>query len=173
MTGTSRKPPTHDFSDRAMARASIAALVAGFILTNLMAASWSPGGGWVLGFDPARGLAMLPLILAYVLNPLIMVVGAGIMFIAVFVGWFVMAAYKGDHTTYRAAMIIGARTGAIVVALPAVIILLANLGDLPNTILPLLFFTIMTLVVGALTGLAARAAAGAPTLPIQPAQSPE
>lgn len=173
MTRTTREQPTQDFSDLAMARASVAAVVAGFILTSLLAASWSPSGGWLFGFDPARGLSMLPYILASVLNPPFLIAGFGLMAIALVIGFFVMAAYKGDHTTWRAAMVIGARTAAIVVAIPAVIILLLNLRDLLPALPPLMVFTLLTLIIGALTGLAARAAAGAPTLSAQHVQSPE
>ncbi len=95
--------------------------------------------------------------------------------VMVVIGYLVMAAYKGDHTTYAAALVIGARTAAVGFAILLLFLLPVSGGAILTThtggvfdplaaIAQLLVTGALMLIAGAITGLAARLAAGAPTV---------
>lgn len=169
MSATSEVGPARDFSDVAIWRGSLAAIVVGYLMWVIAAAGWrSISAGW---FD----LQSVLFAMRFALEAPMLVAGVCGMGVAVVIGYFVMAAYKGDHTTRTAAMIIGGRTGAIVFAIVVFFALIANLGavfadvgrfvsGLPSAILQLAIPCALVLAVGAITGLAARIAAGAPTI---------
>jgi hypothetical protein len=180
--------PARDFSDVAIWRGSLVALVVGYALSAIataMSASLVDFGlalsmGADPGWDVGAVFATVQYNLRYALNPLALVTGFCGMCVVLVVGYFVMAAYRGDHTTYVAAAIIGVRTGAIGCALLLLVLLPLSLGSIFGAIGDvsamlahaggLLASFVQALAVGALTGLAARIAAGAPTL--QPANEP-
>ncbi len=163
-----------DFSSAAVWRGSIAAMVAGYFMSSIVLATLA---GSATGFqvDLTQAFYMLPYTLAQLLNPILLMVALLPMVVVLVVGYFVMGAYQGDYTTYRAAAIIGARTAAIILAFPLFLMVLAAAGELvlhglPNiyttlyAILSLLAVCALVLGAGAITGLAARWAAGAPTV---------
>jgi hypothetical protein len=161
MTGTK---PARDFTDLAIWRGGLAAIVVGYLLSMSISAMRYGAAG----FD----VALLANTLRFALEPAPLVMGVTTMGVAVVIGFFVMAAYKGDHTTFRAALVIGARTGAIVFAIAAVLGLLLSLSAITATgmhgfgvlVGPAIVGLLVAIAVGAVTGLAARLAAGAPTV---------
>lgn len=169
MNATSNVGPVRDFSDVAIWRGSLAAIVVGYLLWVISAAMWrGVSVGWL-------DLQSLVFALRYALEAPMLVAGFCGMAVLVVIGYFVMAAYKGDHTTHFAAMIIGARTAAVALGIVIFFALIANLGanfadggafvfGLPTTVLRLATPCALILAAGALTGFAARIAAGAPTV---------
>jgi hypothetical protein len=169
MNATSDVGPARDFSDAAIWRGSLAAIVAGYLLWVLSIAVWSAVNlGW---FD----LQSFLMSLRFSFEAPALVVGVCGLGVAVVIGYFVMAAYKGDHTTYVAAMIIGARTAGVAFAAIFFVMLIANLGSvlvsggaaassLPDFFMQSAAVCAYMLAIGAGAGLAARIAAGAPTI---------
>lgn len=169
--------PTRDFTDVAIWRASLVAIVVGYLLSIILTAAWTSAAAGQ--FDPARLALALPELIGYALNPAAMVAGFCGMAVMLVLGFFVMAAYKGDHTTYPAALIIGARTAGIGFAILFIIGLIVSRGAIVlmgsggafgplSSIVQLALACAMMLAVGALTGVAARVAAGAPKIEVSP-----
>jgi hypothetical protein len=166
MNATSDVGPVRDFSDAAIWRGSLAAIVAGYLLWVLSVALWtSISLGW---FD----LQSLIFAARFAFEAPALIAGVCSLGVAVVIGYFVMAAYKGDHTTYIAAMIIGARTAAVIFAAFFVVLLIANLGAMFADggagagvyFMQSAVACVYMMAIGAGTGLAARIAAGAPTI---------
>lgn len=166
-----------DFTDVAVWRGSLVAIVVGYLLSIIVTAAWTSAA--VGMFDPARLALALPGLIGYALDPAAMVAGFCAMAVMLVLGYFVMATYKGDHTTYPAAMIIGARTAGIGFAILLIIGLIVSRGAIVmmgpsgpfgplSSIVQLALACAMMLTAGALTGMAARVAAGAPTIDVHP-----
>jgi hypothetical protein len=166
MNATSDVGPVRDFSDAAIWRGSLAAIVAGYLLWVLSVALWSSISlGW---FD----LQSVMFAARFAFEAPALIMGICGMAVAVVIGYFVMAAYKGDHTTYVAAMIIGARTAAIGFAAIFVFLLIANMGTIfagdgavaGTYLMQSAAACVYMMAIGAGAGLAARIGAGAPTI---------
>lgn len=163
---------TRDFSSAAVWRGSIAAIVAGNIASAIAMTTLEAA---FQGFrvDLLHVLDILAYQFEKLLNPLFLVAVFIVSAAILMVGYFVLGAYRGDFTTYRAAAVIGARTAAIIAAFPFFLFILASIGDFilhgppdldvaANVLKWLLASGALILAAGAVTGLAARAAAGAP-----------
>lgn len=180
MNAASGVGPARDFSDVAIGRGSVAAIVVGYFLSFLVPAVWS--GMVAAPFDLARPLLLLTYGLNNALNPIALIVGFCSIGVLLVIGYFVMAAYKGDHTSHVAAMIIGARTGAIAFGIMLAFGLLFSMGWLFSVhegdfmavavfVMQLAVLFALILAAGAITALAARIAAGAPTVESQQLQA--
>lgn len=165
--------PARDFSDVAIWRGSLAAIVAGYLIAVVAPAIWASLD--VESFDLQRAWFLITYRLHDALDPAALLAGFCTMGVMVVIGYFVMAAYKGDHTTYVAALIMGARTAAVGFAILLLLATLVSGGAILTThiggvfdplaaIAQIVGLGAFVLIAGAITGLAARLAAGAPTV---------
>ena len=173
MSATSGLRPSRDFSDAAIWRGSAVAIIVGSFLSTVAPQIWTRVGS--AQFDLVEALFVLSLSLQAAFNPAALVLAGCAMLVMVVIGYFVMATFRGDHTTYAAAMIIGARTAAIGIGIVLFFglifsrgaILTSYPGEVSDALASLVRFALactISLGVGAITGLAARIAAGAPTV---------
>ena len=176
MNAASEAGPARDFSDVAIWRGSAVAVAVGCMLSVIVPRVWMQIGA--NPFDLAQAFFVLSYSFQFVFNPAALVLGICAMLIMVVISYFVMAAYKGDHTTHRAAMIIGARTAAIGIAISLFFSVMFSRGgvltnyasDASGVLTGLAQVAVvcaLSLAIGAITGLAARIAAGAPTIEIR------
>lgn len=167
MTGGTQGQPSRDFTDSSILRGSAVAIIVGYFMAVVVASMWI-GRIWS-PLDMARGVSAVSFGLRNALHPATLAIGLCAMAVLVVIGYFVMAAYRGDHTTHAAAAIIGARTAAIGFAILLFFASLLNLGGIVAggalSALPAVgVLFVLTLGAGAVTGLAARIAAGPPTV---------
>lgn len=161
---------TCDFSGWATLRGAAAAAVSAYLLlmTIVPAALGAP-------FSPDLLLEWLRSAFA----PMSLFVGTLFMSAASVVGLAFLANAKGNHTTYRAAAWAGACTAALLLAIACAIALLPSLiglfaTGLQSLSLPdvsavayFIWFTVVLMAIGAVSGLAGRVIAGAPTIPLE------
>ena len=167
-----QEQPQPRFSRWSIARAAIAAIVsayllfvATFTLFSLEIVGHSHGGPTITLTDLILMVALNNFTLTYILGGILLAVAAG---------FFVLAIWKGDKTTFFAAASAGVAVAAFICFIQVVTALapqfpelLAGRFSMPvSGLIGMARIDGALLAIGALSGLAARAAAGAPrTLP--------
>jgi hypothetical protein len=173
MSATDLAPDTkrpRDFSDWAVFRATTAAALSAYVLLAIFGILQRTLADLAITgtLPPADYAAQL----ANTFTPMLLIISLPPLYAAALIGVFVLSVQKGGRTSYADAARAGAKTGAIALAIilvmffiPVVPLMLSGGGF--SILVFIATQLLVVMAIGALSGLAARWAAGRPTIELQ------